>query len=762
MGDTSLYAQSDFDVYGNVRLVGDLDIGAVENQSVSTTEQITTNVYVDSAATGQGNGLTWLDANPSLYNVFIELLLGEQCLDVDTVFVAKGTYYPDTSLSNLDIYLADDIVLLGGYPTGGGVRDVEEYPSILSGDIGIPGDSSDNAKQLLYVINQTDSSIIDGFEFTQTMNATSSSLESITRTFSSETRFFNCTWQNNGSADATVAILRSERKNPSFRNCTVSNNYLLCGMDLGGASEDTTSIDACAFVDNYIESGSCLSTNGILMISESLFEGNQINLGTVIAMEDGCLSNCFVLNNHVDSSAVTAIRLDGSVVLLDRGDVIIENSFFVDNSSPTGSGGAVYVSGSDLVISNSLFANNSAADGGALYVAPDILTAEVEIINSTFTGNSADAGSSVFIEDSDVDIYNSILWDIGSTLDFSGTSTLDFDHNMYFGAMLPVLPGTVGSDNLFAIDPQFVNPSDVDGPDDILGTIDDGLQVQRSSQAYNTGSNAFSDSIIDFDLAGRVRKYYSRVDIGAYELICGDEAVKLFFTPDTLEFSTGTSWTSASNDLVSTIQQFAVEGCDVDSIKMSEGVFPVATTGDRYTILKLPSGSSLVGGFNVVNGMELGRNPDENPSIITGAMGAPEIDDNAYRLITFEDYLDTTRITGVRLVEAVDSAGSAIYAPVLAGNAPVILEDVKIGNHKSPVPVLNNSKVLLINTGFQNNKNAGGGYRGIFNTGIMALEEVSFTIGEAAPGPNDKFLRNIDTGQMQIRGDVRVETDENP
>ena len=65
--------------------------------------------------------------------------------------------------------------------------------------------------------------------------------------------------------------------------------------------------------------------------------------------------------------------------------------------------------------------------------------------------------------------------------------------------------------------PQFKDSLDLDGPDNIFGTSDDGLQLKETSSGINYG---FNDSLPAFsikDIAGNNRVSGCKVDVGAYE-----------------------------------------------------------------------------------------------------------------------------------------------------------------------------------------------------------------------------------------------------
>ncbi|HNT20279.1 MAG TPA: choice-of-anchor Q domain-containing protein, partial [Saprospiraceae bacterium] len=83
----------------------------------------------------------------------------------DTIKVAQGTYYPGSTRDSSFI-IPSGVVLLGGYPMGGGTdeeRNWDCYKTILSGDIGNPDNNSDNSYHVVVTTNTDSSTQVDGF-----------------------------------------------------------------------------------------------------------------------------------------------------------------------------------------------------------------------------------------------------------------------------------------------------------------------------------------------------------------------------------------------------------------------------------------------------------------------------------------------------------------------------------------------------------------------------------------------------------------------
>ncbi len=116
-----------------------------------------------SAVGGAGNGASWADAFTSLHNALAIAGPG------DSVWVAAGVYYPATGPArDSSFVLRSGTRLFGGFAgteTDIAQRDWANNPTVLSGDIGIKPDSTDNAYTILYHENPDSGTVVDGLVF---------------------------------------------------------------------------------------------------------------------------------------------------------------------------------------------------------------------------------------------------------------------------------------------------------------------------------------------------------------------------------------------------------------------------------------------------------------------------------------------------------------------------------------------------------------------------------------------------------------------
>ena len=119
-------------------------------------------LFVDDDAVGGGNGAAWStafdDVQPALEAAaaFNSDTVAEN--DVTQIWIAEGTYAPSTKLEPGDVRsagfaLVDGVTLYGGFAGGETAlseRDLFTHKTILSGDIGVVDDSTDNAYTVVY------------------------------------------------------------------------------------------------------------------------------------------------------------------------------------------------------------------------------------------------------------------------------------------------------------------------------------------------------------------------------------------------------------------------------------------------------------------------------------------------------------------------------------------------------------------------------------------------------------------------------------
>lgn len=124
--------------------------------------------YVDADATGNNDGSSWNDAYQRLENAIAAASPG------DTLWIAQGTYKPafdgDRSVS---FHIEKPLALYGGFQGNETTlleRDPANFITLLSGDIGLEGDSLDNSYRILTIENTNAPVTLDGLSIAHAVN----------------------------------------------------------------------------------------------------------------------------------------------------------------------------------------------------------------------------------------------------------------------------------------------------------------------------------------------------------------------------------------------------------------------------------------------------------------------------------------------------------------------------------------------------------------------------------------------------------------
>ncbi|UCG16714.1 MAG: SBBP repeat-containing protein, partial [Phycisphaerales bacterium] len=198
-------------------------------------------LYVDDSATGLNGGTSWADAYLDLQDALAEA--NANCA-VSEIWVAAGTYKPEpdggTGNPDLSFEMVDGVALYGGF--AGGETDLSQRPldpdpftidpavdSVLSGDIGVSGDPSDNSYHVVKADNISSNGILDGFTVTAGYAfGWGPDSHGGGMVIGGDPTVVNCTFRGNkagfGYGDGYGGGMYISTGSPTVVNCTFSNN----------------------------------------------------------------------------------------------------------------------------------------------------------------------------------------------------------------------------------------------------------------------------------------------------------------------------------------------------------------------------------------------------------------------------------------------------------------------------------------------------------------------------------------------------------
>ncbi|WP_027387321.1 T9SS type A sorting domain-containing protein [Chryseobacterium gregarium] len=488
---------------------------------------------------------SWSTAGNNIQAVINESIAG------DEIWIAAGTYKPNSippgatpsNIGSLTIlterdytfFVKDGVKIYGGFTgteTLFSQRNINANETILSGDLGIQGDMSDNSYHIVVSADGNIGTVIDGFTFIK------------------------------GNAN-------------SYSGGMMINSHFIYRACGGGvySGYGKSTITNSKFYDIYGGSGGAVYLQyGYNTVSNNLMYNNTANYGSGIhtdhdtsvfsgnviynsgALVDGGAIITYYSNNTIDNNKIynnTASR--AGAVMITSGSCTFTSNIIYKNKSTNGIAGAVYLNyGTNIFLNNVLYENIAYSAGGAVYsVGNNTFTNTIVYKNSSSTGgggfflgagthilnnntlysNSASvSGGGIYTNNGSSTLKNNIFWDNKKGVSASMTGSDYFNYNnttvISFSNNLLQLPNAsyittnynfLGSNpqgNIFAQNPNFGNPDNPLGADGIPLTTDDGLALQNNSVCRSAGIASTSP---DFDCTGAPRA--GSPNIGAYEVV---------------------------------------------------------------------------------------------------------------------------------------------------------------------------------------------------------------------------------------------------
>lgn len=298
-------------------------------------------IYVKADATGAHTGVNWTDAFDNLQDAL------DVAMPYDSIFVAKGTFYPSkilgtsTDVRDKTFLLKDQVSIFGGFEgteisltvrNRGKIHSTNS--TILSGDIGTIGDSTDNCYHVVTGYNLSSNTIIEGLTITE--------------------------GHANGTGVNTVGLATIAQNiaggiyhlgcSDSLFNLRITRNTAtMGGAGMMNVNDDTVYLSEITFLNNTIN-GSDISSGG----GAGLYNKN---------------SNPLVYDGDFSSNIAKGVQGGGGMLNESSSPSLFYGRFFRNRADDGNGGGAMYnVDNSNPDFEDGYFARNTTTgSGGALY-----------------------------------------------------------------------------------------------------------------------------------------------------------------------------------------------------------------------------------------------------------------------------------------------------------------------------------------------------------------------------------------------------------
>lgn len=381
-------------------------------------------LYVNEAALSGGSGSAWGSAFLNLQDALVMAGPGDQ------IWVASGTYRPQNHRDST-IRLKAGVDLYGGFAGNEDsltqrVKDsttglYKAHSTVLSGDIGIPGDSSDNSYTVISAFDLAQPVVLDGF---------------VVRAGYANVRHNNSTKPD--STDAYGGGVYLKNADLHIQHCLFDSNYAFFGGAIYLTDGATLTVARSYFnTNNGRKGGAIYGEITTIHISECEFKENKgiltiPNFGGAINARQTSLNitNCDFLDNEatyggailtidnaLDTLIIDSCRFTGNIASERGGGILndgtkskirfctFENNTLEPIPSTTDiGGGGIYNDRSYILVDNCQFNQNrlypptSSGDGGAILFASDTAFHDSSLIqHTTFSNNFARNGGAIHV-----------------------------------------------------------------------------------------------------------------------------------------------------------------------------------------------------------------------------------------------------------------------------------------------------------------------------------------------------------------------------
>jgi len=403
----------------------------------------------------------------------------------------QGTYYPTVGVDRtISFVMKDDVSLYGGFlgiETQRDERSTDASFTILSGNIGLEGDPTDNSYHVVISNGTTNATVLSGFTITAgyANGVAQHSFGAGMYNDSGSPTLHNIVFDSNivsppNTENGAGGGVYNINGNPTFTNVIFNNNVVTqisySGQCLGGGIYSDNSIltmTNVTFLSNQATTtllGSCggagmYNKNSTMNLTNITFSNNLANhmgwpnaslgsagggmwnVDSTITLTDALFynntahfgggiynSNSSLTINNADFKNNTAYYYGGGIRNV-GGSLIINNALFYSNEAFLGGGGIINMYDfATISLSNMTFNENLAGFGGAFANISSIDT-NIMLSNLTLKDNSADyVGGAIYLRDSNTSMNH---------ITFHGNTAVEGGGALYNSGASPLIQNSI-------------------------------------------------------------------------------------------------------------------------------------------------------------------------------------------------------------------------------------------------------------------------------------------------------------------------------
>ncbi|CAL2105085.1 putative repeat protein (TIGR02543 family)/predicted secreted protein (Por secretion system target) [Tenacibaculum sp. 190524A02b] len=608
-----------------------------------TTNRNIGRIYVNHAATGSNNGVSWANAYTSLAEAFTNVQANEE------IWVAQGTYIPHASDRTKSFtFGVAGIKLYGGFigtETNISQRDVKANETILSGDLSANDDANlafsnstrnDNSYHVVYV--NANNSLLDGFTISDAhTNGNTSELQHGGGVFYGAARdqeVRNCTFKNNVVTSGGAAIVIGINGNNGYTkiyNSTFHDNLARHATSIYYITQTSNianaEVSSCLFYNNKAQNnGSSLGFAASGGWFRANAAGSRVNVelvnNTYVNNEDTGTSSS--LNNFTRATVGIGYGSSGQIT------ANVANNIFWNNTT-VGGASAKAITGIHTTLGQNITVKNSISPDSFSTIpsgsVSNVLNADPQFTNAASNDFSLQATSTAI----DAGDNNSLPFSVG--YDVAGNPRL-YNGTVDMGAFEQVC-----ASNCYTLTINTVGEGSVTNNGNSISAVSVFNQNEVLSLEA-TADLAYSFQGWSGDATGTTNPLALTMDADKTITVTFANG-PIYVDKDATGNNDGTSWVNAFTDLKAALN-VANSNSSITSVWVAEGRYTPAASGRSSTFSINRENLEVYGGFDGTETLLSQRDVINHPTILSGdlsnndtaiAMTHPTRNDNAYNVV---------------------------------------------------------------------------------------------------------------------------------